>query len=278
MIRSSLFILIALFISTAAYAQEAPEGYKLVWSDEFNQDGAPDPSNWIYERGFVRNEEYQWYQEDNARCEDGLLVIEGRRERKSNPRYDENSRDWRRSRQHAEYTSACILTRGKHAWQYGRFEIRARFETKPGLWPAIWMLGVSGEWPACGEIDIMEYYRGMILANACWASGRRWQGIWDNSKTPMEEFNDPEWSSKFHIWRMDWDEDRIDIFLDDKLLNAIDLTKTINQDSAQKNPFHQPHYMLLNLAIGGTNGGDPSETKFPTRYEVDYVRVYQKAE
>lgn len=278
MIRSSMLILVALFIASAVHAQEAPEGYQLVWSDEFNQDGAPNPDNWIYERGFVRNEEYQWYQEDNARCEDGLLVIEGRRERKSNPRYDENSRDWRRSRQRAEYTSACILTRGKHAWQYGRFEIRARFETKPGLWPAIWMLGVSGEWPACGEIDIMEYYRGMILANACWASGRRWQAIWDDSKTPMKEFNDPEWSSKFHIWRMDWDEDHIDITLDDKLLNTIDLAKTINQDSAQKNPFHQPHYLLLNLAIGGTSGGDPSETKFPTRYEVDYVRVYQKAE
>ncbi|MDP8243520.1 MAG: glycoside hydrolase family 16 protein [Candidatus Hinthialibacter antarcticus] len=278
MFRTSLLILIALFVTTITHAQEAPEGYQLVWSDEFNQDGAPNPENWIYERGFVRNDELQWYQQDNVRCEDGLLVIEGRRERKSNPRYDENSRDWRRNRPYAEYTSACVLTRGKHDWQYGRFEVRARFETEPGLWPAIWMLGVSGEWPACGEIDIMEYYRGMVLANACWASGRRWQAIWDDSKTPMEKFNDPEWASKFHVWRMDWDEERIDIYLDDKLLNTIDLTKTVNQDSAKKNPFHQPHYLLLNLAVGGTNGGDPSETTFPTRYEVDYVRVYQKTE
>ncbi len=76
---------------------------------------------------------------------------------------------------------------------------------------------------------------------------------------------------------MDWDEKFIRLYVDDLLLNEVDLTKTINQDGSQKNPFHQPHYMLLNLAIGGDNGGDPTQTTFPTRFEVDYVRVYQKA-
>ena len=84
------------------------------------------------------------------------------------------------------------------------------------------------------------------------------------------------WSSKFHVWRMDWDSNEIRISVDDLLLNTIDLKETFNQDMEKANPFREPHYMLLNLAIGGTNGGDPSETGFPARFEVDYVRVYQQ--
>ena len=141
-------------------------GYKLVWSDEFNKHGRPDPNKWTYERGFVRNRELQWYQPENARCENGLLIIEGRRERKVNPRYRPDSRNQMERREYAEYTSASLTTRGLHSWQYGRFEMRGRIDTRDGLWPAFWTLGVEGPWPGCGEIDIMEYYRGMLLANA----------------------------------------------------------------------------------------------------------------
>ena len=251
-------------------------GYKLVWADEFNRDGRPDPNNWIYERGFVRNEELQWYQPENARCENGLLIIEARRQRKPNPNYDANSNSWRRSRQHIEYTSACLKTRGLHAWAYGRFEMRGRIDTRAGLWPAFWTLGSARPWPGCGEIDIMEYYRGMLLANACWAGNKRWASVWDDLKKPITEFGVPDWSSKFHLWRMDWDKDCIKLYVDDQLLNTIELDKTINRTPDRANPFHEPHYILLNLAIGGTNGGDSSETEFPSRYEIDYVRVYQK--
>ena len=75
---------------------------------------------------------------------------------------------------------------------------------------------------------------------------------------------------------MDWDEKAIKLYVDDELLNSVNLAETVNRDGKGKNPFHQPHYILLNLAIGGDNGGDPSKTNFPTRFEVDYVRVYQK--
>ena len=255
---------------------EAFAEYELVWSDEFDVDGEPNPDNWTYERGFVRNQELQWYQPENAFCEDGRLVIEGRRERKPNPRYDAESRAWEKRRPFIEYTSACLLTRGRHSWQYGRFEVKARIKTERGLWPAIWFLGNRGQWPSSGEIDLMEFYGGNILANACWGTTTRWQAEWDNSKTPVKSFEDPDWDEKFHIWRMDWDADRIDLFLDEQLLNSIDVTKTLNPtDRGPKNPFRQPHYLLLNLAIGGTQGGDPSSTTFPTRYEVEYVRVYQ---
>ncbi|GAB4458186.1 MAG: hypothetical protein OHK0029_19120 [Armatimonadaceae bacterium] len=76
---------------------------------------------------------------------------------------------------------------------------------------------------------------------------------------------------------MDWDEKEILLYVDDELLNTTDLTKTINEDDGKTNPFHQPHYILVNLAIGGNNGGDPSKTEFPSLYKIDYIRVYQKA-
>jgi beta-glucanase (GH16 family) len=250
--------------------------YKLVWSDEFNKDGRPDPNNWTYERGFVRNQELQWYQPDNATCQNGLLIIEGRRERRQNPRYSSNSRDWRRSREYAEYTSSSLTTRRLHSWKFGRFEMRGRIDTRPGLWPAFWTLGIKGPWPANGEIDIMEYYRGVLLANAAWAGERRWTAQWDDSRKPITEFNDPNWSEKFHIWRMDWDADSMKLYVDDLLLNQVDLKETISKNGDGKNPFRQRHYIILNLAIGGTSGGDPSDTKFPAKFEVDYVRIYQK--
>jgi beta-glucanase (GH16 family) len=261
----------------AAEAKEQSPEYKLVWADEFNRDGQPDPNNWTCERGFVRNEELQWYQGENARCENGLLIIEARRQRKENPSYDPDSNSWRRSQRYAEYTSASLMTRRLHSWTFGRFEMRGRIDTRLGMWPAFWTLGSARPWPGCGEIDIMEFYRGMLLANACWASERRWVPIWDDLRKPITEFADPDWSAKFHIWRMDWDKDTIRLYVDDELLNTIDLTQSINKTPDRANPFHEPHYILLNLAIGGTNGGDPSETQFPARFEVDYVRVYQKA-
>ncbi|MHC4556358.1 MAG: cellulase family glycosylhydrolase [Planctomycetota bacterium] len=264
-------------LEDASKNERSHAGYKLIWADEFDKDGRPDPCNWTYERGFVRNRELQWYQPENARCENGLLIIEGRRQRKQNPRHKPNNRSWRQDREYAEYTSASLTTRGLHNWMYGRFEMRGRIDTRAGLWPAFWTLGANIKgWPACGEIDIMEYYRGMLLANAAWASEKRWVPKWDDVKKPIKEFNDPDWSTKFHIWRMDWDADSIKLYVDDVLLNTIDLKKTFNENKDGKNPFRQPHYIILNLAIGGTAGGDPTNTKFPAKFEVDYVRVYKK--
>lgn len=264
--------------TTGEFELDPTHDFVLVWSDEFNEDGRPNPKNWIYEQGFVRNEELQWYQPDNARCEGGLLVIEGRRERVPNPRYTPNGRSWRQSREFAEYSSACLKTMGLHQWTFGRFEMRGRIDIRPGLWPAFWTLGSARGWPGCGEIDIMEYYRGMLLANACWDSGQPDQPIWDDVKRPVKEFADPDWSKKFHVWRMDWDKQFIHLYVDNLLLNSIDLSETINRDGSGANPFHEPHYLLLNLAIGGMQGGVPSQTEFPARFEVDYVRVYQKPE
>jgi len=89
------------------------EGYKLAWSDEFDKDGTPNPANWSYEKGFVRNHELQWYQPDNAFCENGYLIIEARREQKPNPNYVEGSNDWRKKQPMIDFSSTCMITAGK---------------------------------------------------------------------------------------------------------------------------------------------------------------------
>ncbi len=259
------------------------QDYQLVWSDEFNKDGCLDESIWNYEQGYARNEELQWYQSDNAWCQGGLLVIEARSEKRKNPLYKAGSYDWRTSREYIECTSSSITTLGKKEFLYGRFEVRARIPVGKGAWPAIWTLGSSMEWPSCGEIDIMEFYRkhGIphILANAAWGTDRQWNAKWNSKAIPFIHFleKNSDWASEFHIWRMDWDEEAIRLYLDDELLNEILLKDTYNGSiGSYKNPFMQPQYILLNLAVGGINGGEVEINPYPIRYEIDYVRVYQK--
>jgi beta-glucanase (GH16 family) len=99
---------------------------------------------------------------------------------------------------------------------------------------------------------------------------------WDESRRPITEFRDSDWGKKFHVWRMDWNADAIRLYVDDVLLNETDLSTTVNGNREAANPFHEPQYMLLNMAIGGRQGGDPTGTEFPARFEVDYVRVWQR--
>lgn len=280
---TTLFVLCVSCKTKDTEKERGELGYRLVWSDEFDNTGAPDSTFWSFEQGFVRNQEHQWYQEENAFCKDGLLIIEARTEDRDNPLYQEDDNHWRRSRKKIEFTSSSINTARKFEFQYGRVEVKARIPVGGGAWPAIWTLGRAMEWPSNGEIDIMEYYRidGVphILANAAWGTEQQYHAKWNTKTVPFSYFTekDPQWAEKFHIWRMDWDETSIKLFLDDELLNEIPLDSTINGSlGAFKNPFKQPHYLLLNLAIGGINGGEPDPKAFPMRYEIDYVRVYQK--
>ena len=246
-------LILMVCLSAIALPLLAQTEWKLIWSEEFDTDGAYNPEVWEPERGFVRNHEDQWYQGENAYQQDGHLVIEARKEE------------------------------GKPNFLYGRLEVRAKIPTASGSWPAIWLLGKGMPWPSCGEIDVMEYYRinGVphILANAAWGNDRPNSAVWNSKKIPFSHFTDQDadWASKFHLWRMDWTPDAIRIYLDDELLNDIPLTQTINGSIGQHiNPFTRPQYLLLNLAIGGDNGGRIDDTAFPMRYEIDYVRVYQK--
>ncbi len=280
--KTIIYYLLSIILAFTAGDAKAQE-YSLVWSDEFNADGRLDTAVWNYEQGYARNEELQWYQPDNAYCFGGHLIIEARKEHRPNPLYKEGARDWRRSREFVECTSSSVTTRGKMEFLYGRLEVRARIPIGKGSWPAIWTLGAKMEWPSNGEIDIMEYYRinGVphILANVAWGTDRRYNAHWDSQTVPFTHFTEknPDWASEFHVWRMDWDEEAIRLYLDDELLNTTMLSETINGSIGQgTNPFRQPHYVLLNLAIGGINGGPVAPEAYPMRYEIDYVRLYQK--
>ncbi len=270
------FLFFALFIAGPAVADD---GYRLVWSDEFDLAGAPDPARWNYEIGYSRNKEMQWYQAENAACSNGFLWIEGRREIRPNPLYNpEKKDDWRAARKNIEYTSACLTTRHRQAWTYGRFEIRAKIRAETGLWPAIWFLGTHRAWPECGEIDLMEYYHHSILANLCWAKeGEAYAQNWRSAKRPMSHFGADDWDQSFHTWRMDWSPESIRLYLDEELLNAVPLSEALNPDGkGAKEPFREPMYLLLNLAMGST-GGSLEKTALPAYFVIDYVRVYQNS-
>lgn len=266
-----------------SHAPKALEGMKLVWHDEFNTEGGPDSKVWKHENGFVRNYELQWYQPENAHCKNGVLLIEGKRTDLPNPNYVLDSKDWKKNRPKITFTSSSINTRGNKEWLFGTFIIRAKIDTTLGAWPAIWTLGVKEPWPSNGEIDIMEFYRTktgspIVLGNVAWGTDKLNVAKWDDARIPLSNFTkkNKNWAHQFHIWRMDWDKNSIKIYLDDELVNETALSETLNPDG--KNPFMQPHYFLLNLAIGGDNGGQPREITESMKYEVDYLRVYQKVE
>jgi len=242
--------------------------WNLVWSDEFDYKGLPDPEKWGYETGFVRNNELQYYTEkraENARVEGGVLVIEARKDGDSV------------SGATHDITSASLHTKATATWTYGRIEVRAQLPPGVGTWPAIWMLGVNIDevgWPTCGEIDIMEhvgYQPGVVHANIHTKAYNHVLGTGKGSRiTISEPYED------FHVYAVEWFEDRMDFYLDDQLYFTYE-----NENAGVDTwPYDAPHYLILNLAIGGSWGGQRGvdEAMFPTQYLIDYVRVFELAE
>lgn len=254
--------------------------WQLVWSDEFDRDGLPDPAKWAYEEGFVRNRELQFYtagRTENARVEGGHLIVEARKERWPNPRYrpDAPERRWQDQRRFAEYTSASLTTRGRAAWTYGRIEARLKLPGGRGTWPAFWTLGTNiGQvgWPACGEIDILEYVGhepGQVHANV---HTRGFNHVRGNGRGARTEVPDAE--KQFHVYAVEWTPRRLEFFVDAWKFFTLENDGT----GVDSWPFDAPQYVILNLAIGGTWGGQKGvdEAIFPQRLVADYVRVYQR--
>ncbi|MEK7993746.1 MAG: DUF3472 domain-containing protein [Planctomycetota bacterium] len=241
---------------------DVDDKWELVWADEFNYEGLADPSKWDYETGFVRNREKQYYTKarpENARVENGTLIIESRKEE-----YEKG-----------QYTSASLHTWRKAEWLYGRIEVRAKLPTGRGMWPAIWMLGTNRDkvgWPACGEIDIMEnvgFDPNTICANIHTKAYNHVKGTNKGSKITCEK---P--AERYYVYAIEWHEGRIDFFLDDEKY----FTFTNEGTGNDVWPYDKPHYLILNAAIGGSWGGQKGidDTIFPQKYCIDYVRVFKR--
>lgn len=241
---------------------------QLVWSDEFEKDGAPDSTKWNFDIGDGcpdncgwGNNELQYYTRDpeNVRVENGHLIIEARQD----------------SLGGKAFTSTKIVSRDKGDWLYGRFEIRAKLPRGKGTWPAIWMLPTDwkyGGWPASGEIDIMEhvgYDPGVVHGTIHTEAYNHIRQTQKEGKITI-----PDAQDDFHVYTVDWFEDKMDFYVDDKLYHTVERDP---KDDYKGWPFDQRFYLIMNIAVGGNWGGaqgvDP--TIWPQRMEIDYVRVYQ---
>lgn len=245
--------------------------WELVWSDEFDKEGLPDPSKWSYDVGDAcdlpagcgwGNQELQYYTEKrakNARVEDGKLIIEVHQETFDSSRY----------------TSARLVSKGKGDWKYGRFVTRAKLAQGKGVWSAIWMLSTDDKhkgWPHSGEIDIMEnvgFDPDSIIGTAHTLKYHSLIGTHKNGGIKI-----PGVQNEFHDYILEWEEDEYRVYVDDNLIFTFENEKT----GFEAWPFDERFHLILNVAYGGLWGGREgiSPELLPARMEIDYVRVYQR--
>lgn len=248
---NSLILLAVLTLSYSDLLQA--QCTQLVWSDEFNVNGAPDPTKWTHELGAGGwgNGEAQYYtaRSQNSRIEGGVLKIIALKENYLG----------------SQYTSARMITKGKFDFKYGRIEARAKFPTGVGTWPAIWMLGANIDvvsWPACGEIDIVEHL-GRDLNNIFGTlhyPGR--SGGSSNGNSILV----PTATTEFHNYSVEWSPEAIKIFVDNTLYHTVPNSSSI--------PFNHNFFLLMNMAMGGNFGGAIDPAFNSATLEVDYIRVY----
>ena len=261
------------------------EGYKLVWSDEFNYTGKPNPAKWAYNYGFIANQEEQYYTDStkNARVEDGYLIIETHNETIANKDYNNPEilkKSWMKyaaERETAKYTSARLTTKNLASWKYGRIEVLAKLPKGVGLWPAIWMLGENRDavgWPEAGEIDIMEHVgfeADSIFGTVHTKAFNHMKGTEKGKKIFIEKPYD-----SFHKFTVEWTPEKMDFMLDNTIYNSF----TNEHKTTAEWPFDQKFYLILNVAVGGMLGGQKGvdDTIFPQQMQIDYVRVFEKKE
>ena len=237
-------------------AETTTDNWELTWSDEFNGDKI-NPLNWTYDidgHGWGNNElEYYTDRPENARVEDGNLIIEARKE----------------SYNGSQYTSARLKSEGLQNFIYGKVEARIKLPEGQGLWPAFWMLGsnmASVGWPDCGELDIMEHinYSEDICGTAHWNAhdGAQYKSYGGQTNIDV---------TQYHNYSIEWSPSFIKWFIDDTKYAEYDITNSVNGTDS----YHKPFFLLLNMAVGGNWPKNPdSSTEFPAKMYVDYVRVY----
>ena len=251
------------------------QSYELIWADEFDIPGEPDPEKWNYETGFIRNLEEQIYtkRKKNVRIRKGKLEIIARKEVFKNKRYNPEVKNYRINTLSAQYTSASINTKDKFEFRYGRVDVKAKLPSGKGVWPAIWMLGANFdeiEYPKAGEIDIMEY-----VGKAPGNIHSTLHFPWDNDKGIRSDGNSSTIDSpseRYHIYSIEWTPERIEFLVDDSVHHGFNIDEAGEED----NPFRKPFYLIINLALGGNWAGEVDPTIFPQKFLIDYVRVYKK--
>jgi beta-glucanase (GH16 family) len=237
----------------------------LVFDEPFDGEGLPDDRSWAYEEGYVRNGEKQYYtvaRQENCYLKDGYLHLVIRN--------DSAEIDG----QTVPVTSASIRTKGKQEWLYGRVEVRAKLPSCLGTWPAIWMMPATpsyGKWPKSGEIDIMEHVGYDPDRIHFTIHTEKYNHIKETQKS--HAIQTPTATTEFHIFAMQWDEQRIEWFMDGEKQYAVENTES----GWEAWPFDQPFYLILNAAFGGGWGGKNGVdlSQLPQEFIIDYVRVYQ---
>ncbi|PQB05425.1 glycoside hydrolase family 16 protein [Aureitalea marina] len=251
--RIELFSIFFLFAATLLAQKTA-----LVFEENF-ENGELDSKYWNFELGDGCPALYGWgiderqiYTEDNIAINDGKLIITAN--------YDEKN-----------YTSSRITTKGKMEIQYGTVVVRAKVPAGHGLWPAIWMLGSdinTNQWPACGEIDIMEYVgrEPNLIYTSLHTTDCHGDTV-NSRKTPIENVEED-----FHVYRIDWSADRIEFHIDDALVYTF--SPEVKNDETW--PYNKPFYLLMNMAKGGNFGGpEVDDSIFPAEFTIDYIRIYK---
>jgi beta-glucanase (GH16 family) len=236
--------------------------YKLLWQDIFEKDGLPNQEIWHFETGGhgFGNHEAQYYTDrlKNAFVKEGLLNIVAYKE------------DFLSN----HYTSAKLTTYQKKHIMHGRIEVKAKLPRGIGTWPAIWMLGVNFRevgWPLCGEIDLLEHVG--HNENEVHFSLHSKNNHFTQNNQKFKVYRQDDLVEDFHEYSMDWDEHKITFYLDKK--EIVTFYKNENDD-VETWPFNQPFYLILNIALGGTWGGPIDDSIFPTVFQFEYVKVYER--
>ncbi len=283
----SLALVIALFSCSESEKQTVTTKFNLVFEDEFEVNGSPDPANWSFDigRGPLNdgwgNNELQFYKSENTIVQNGYLIITAKSEAFGG----------------VNYTSSRLKSRNKFEQKYGRFEARIKLPIGKGMFPAFWLLGENfceaqtkiGDnvtcdsslpnyeagnvlWPQCGEIDIMEYLGNKPTEVFGTIHGPGFSG--GNSISKKYNLSNDRFENDFHVFGVEWTENHINWYVDNVLYNQI--TRKDVEDKDGEWVFDNSFYMILNLAVGGNLPGSPNATtSYPQRMIVDYVRVYQ---
>lgn len=244
------------------------QGYRLVWSDEFDYEGEPNPEKWSYDLGNHQwaNRELQAYtnRPSNVYVKDGKLTIKALKEK-----------DGER-----EYTSTRLITYGKKSWQYGLFEFRVKLPKGKGSWPAVWMLSDAirngTSWPGCGEIDIIEHTGKKENELLFSLHSEKHNHTRHDTKQYVTTKDFSGVCEEFHDYMMEWTPDYIEFYVDEKSACRYNKTDDSEDQSEKAWPFDQSFYLIFNIAVGGSLGGEVDESQLPYLMEVEHVRVYQK--